>query len=205
VAAVADTLMLTTKCSAGCLHCPFSQTDLPAMHLSPAQLRGYFRASQANLIVISGGETFEHPEIGDLLSELALQAKPFRIATGGHINLLPWAGLIAKLACGNCGFQGVSLGTDALTPRCPNPNLARVWRQNLAWLNEAELPYSITITLGEDLTMGARSAIDQEMMRARPEFLYIRQPGNLEGDVAKWAENLPKYIGTEAIFDHFDE
>jgi MoaA/NifB/PqqE/SkfB family radical SAM enzyme len=179
---IADTLMLSTKCTAGCSHCPFAAPSLPALHLSPAHVLGYFRASRAPLVVLSGGEPFEHPQIGEILEGLRSSTVPFRIATGGHIDLAPWIEALRFLPK---HFQGISLGTDVLTSRVKNAALAPIWRRNLAALREAGIPFSITYTFTEE------PGEEGELETNGAQFLYVRHPAHLETVAREWGAKFP--------------
>jgi len=62
--------MLTTKCSSGCMHCPFSNPGLEKLFLAPATVQKIMSQSSEGLTILSGGEPFEHPEISEILKNL---------------------------------------------------------------------------------------------------------------------------------------
>lgn len=174
-----NTIMVTTRCSAKCGHCPFSSPDLPELFLSREKIIEMLTKSDAALSVISGGEPFEHPDISGILQELTTVSSPFRIATGGFVDFAPYREKLVLLAKSKGGFQGISLGTDVLTQRCPDTHLAAAWRRNLAYLESDDIPYSLTITTGEPVD----SALIEDLPvhgSLKPQFIYLRSasPGD---------------------------
>lgn len=170
-----ETIMLTTKCSAKCSHCSFSNPNLKQLFLSIEQINKILERSASELIVISGGEPFEHPAIETILERLCEEKKPFRIATGGHINFDPWKDKLLKLLEKSKGFKGISIGTDVLTTRVNQPHWIPNWKNNLAFLCQYQIPFSITLTLGTDLTFSWFDLSNwNNFFQRLPEFFYIR-------------------------------
>lgn len=171
---VAETLMITSRCSAGCLPCPFGNGSLEQRYLDVDRVVAKIRATNSSLIVISGGEPLEHPQFMQLAERLhqgAALGKPFRIATGGHQPLAPYLDLISATE----GFRGFSLGTDVLSSICPGPQKhAAVWQENVKLLNERKLPYSITLTVHADMINPESVLREAQKLGARPEFTYLR-------------------------------
>lgn len=179
-----DTLMITSRCSAGCLPCPFATANLPQRFLAADEVVRRLVASQAELVVVTGGEPLEHPHFETILDLLrnktpTTQSAPFRIATGGHI---PLARSIAALQ-GVREFVGFSLGTDVISEACPEREKHTVtWKQNLRALNCAGMPYSLTFTLHgsapiENISQMQKALlplIKASLFGAKPEFIYIR-------------------------------
>lgn len=199
--AVAETLMLTTKCSAGCSHCPFSDPGMPALYLSRERMNAALRSGRPGLMVIAGGEPFEHPEIALILDDLCTHQTAFRIATGGHVDLRTWEKDLKRLASAGGGFQGISLGTDPLTPRCASSALAEQWRRNLRWLESARLPYSITVTLGDKLPPSFLGMLGDELRGTSPEFIFLRHPALLGEEAGRWGAKLRDITRAPLIFD----
>lgn len=197
---VAEPLMLTTQCSAGCSHCPFSDPNLIKMHLPLHALSRWIADARSPLRVISGGEPFEHPEFDRILQMLQEAKTPFRIATGGFVDLKPWAESLSQLRATTPHFVGVSLGTDVLTGRCPKPELATRWKANLALLNDLAIPYSLTFTLGSDISSALLESIRD--LGVRPEFLYFRQVGT---GARAWFERADRdFLGVPVVLDQAD-
>ncbi len=40
---IANTILITTKCSAGCQHCPFSRSDIETLFLKPSTIEKIIR------------------------------------------------------------------------------------------------------------------------------------------------------------------
>jgi hypothetical protein len=91
------------------------------------------------LIVLSGGEPFEHPEIAEILMALNKQKKAFRIATGGFVNLNPWINNL-KILSANGPLQGISMGTDVISSRVNHSNWVPVWKNNIKLFFEYQIP-----------------------------------------------------------------
>ena len=187
---VAQTILATTQCSSGCPHCPFSNPLLPKLHLGREKLRARMENSSAPLIVISGGEVFEHPEVTLFLGDLTTtQSPPFRIATGGGVPLHPWIDPLEKLRFRNSHFEGISLGTDLLLLEMGRPELRKIWEANLKFLASSSLPYSLTWTLSSEMTdeieeetlsasfLQALEILKSLTVRKAPEFHYLRITG----------------------------
>lgn len=202
---IADTLMLTTQCSAGCGHCPFSNPNLIKLHLPLHALSRWIADARSPLRVISGGEPFEHPEFDQVLEVLQEARAPFRIATGGFVDLKPWATALSQLRAATAHFVGISLGTDVLTGRCARPELSTRWRANLSLLTDLSIPYSLTFTLGSDLDSALLESI--RAWGARPELLYFRQVRPRIGSGGKtWLQGANRdFPGLPIILDQFDD
>lgn len=156
------TLMITSRCSAGCRPCPFGQGTLPQRYLGAAEVIAVVNKSTAELVVITGGEPLEHPDFASIVRGLngAIVAQstqpeesggavspgktPFRIATGGHVPLGEFPALLQR----SPRFQGFSVGTDVLTDATPHREaLTRIWQHNIQLLNAQNTRYSLTLTL----------------------------------------------------------
>lgn len=170
-------IMLTTKCSAKCTHCPFSNPNLKELHLPTEMALKAIDNSNHELFVLSGGEPFEYPDLTKLLLCLRGRKKLFRIATGGFIDLTPWIKTIKEtLEC-----TGISIGTDVFFER--SLFFSRdSWQKNVDLLNEHCIPYSITLTILNGQNLSSFQEI-KAMKNLNPEFYYIRLPN----------ENAKKY------------
>lgn len=74
---ITTTIMLTTKCSAKCKHCPFSNLKLEHLFLDLETVQNVLSQSAGKLTILSGGESFEHAEISKILADLYFQTNPF--------------------------------------------------------------------------------------------------------------------------------
>jgi MoaA/NifB/PqqE/SkfB family radical SAM enzyme len=183
--AEAQTLIITSRCSGGCLPCPFGQGKLPQRYLGAAEVIEAVSRSAFPLVVITGGEPLEHPHIENIIAGLKSasdsgQCAPFRIATGGHIQLAP---VLANLR--NCAaFRGVSLGSDVLSRTSIHCEThTPVWTENVRWLNSEKIRYSLTLTLHRsqiehDALAPLRKAAN---LGAQPGFVYLRHYEDLDG------------------------
>jgi organic radical activating enzyme len=169
-----ETLMITSRCSAGCLPCAFGNGTVEHRFLSVPRTLEKIRSSDAPLVVISGGEPFEHPHFAQLVHSLAkghARGKPFRIATGGHRSMAEYLPQLKAIE----GFQGISLGTDVLSRICSNTKAyAHVWHENVRRLNEMQVPYSLTLTLHAAMTDAREVLKIAHRCGAQPEFVYLR-------------------------------
>lgn len=173
--------MLTTKCSGGCFHCPFSDPEIPERHLPLDVAAQLCLQSKAPLTVLSGGEPFEYDALSDLLKILAQsRGAPFRIATGGFIPLGPWATQLQNCA----GFVGVSFGTDVMISKSQNSLIQKIWINNINLLNSMAMPYSLTLTVTQLPIQKSLPGLTSllSLQNVRPEFVYLR-----------WSEHL--YLG----------
>jgi len=168
----AQPLLITTRCSGGCAPCPFASGRLPQKYMTCADVLNHLKASTAPLVVITGGEPFEHPHVEEIITELAQVSTPFRIATGGHIAL---SDSIARLHRSK-GFQGISLGTDVLSDlseHCREHTLT--WKRNIRILEKNKIRYSLSLTLNPDFN--AFDVLQTALnCGAQPEFIYLRIP-----------------------------
>ncbi|MFM6928818.1 MAG: radical SAM protein [Bdellovibrio sp.] len=177
---LAKTLVLTTECSAGCSQCPFSNRNMIKRHLPVKKALQILAESSESLVVVSGGEPFEYVEIHSLLESLEYGVVPFRIATGGHVDLAPFIPKLKKLQA----LQGISLGTDVLTAKVnPDRRLPEVWQKNVYALQKVGIPISITVTVVDD---AAEIQSIYEFIKRhgiRPQFFYIRSHPDFRSEV----------------------
>lgn len=189
-----ETLLITSRCSGGCLPCPFAQSNIPQRFLPAEEVVRKIRNSRAQLVVVTGGEPLEHPQFSEIIERVreshanASQSR-FRIATGGHIPLIRnWIDNLMR----SPGFSGFSVGTDVLSDTCRNriPH-TKVWRENIALLNDMRTRYSLTVTvhdLGESQFVSNEDRNNATFLQvgkylsvalrlgAKPEFVYLRLP-----------------------------
>lgn len=215
-----ETLLITSRCSAGCLPCPFSQRTVPQRYLPAVDVVQRIRNSTAQLVVVTGGEPLEHPRFSEILERVRegnaeASESQFRIATGGHIPLTEeWIVSLMQTPA----FAGISLGTDVLSALCPERDTHReVWKRNVALLNALEANYSLTITCHE-YNVATVNSFDQEgndsaafclglladafHLGAKPEFLYVRVC-SIQADEEKIRASLFRILGPiKIVFDY---
>jgi hypothetical protein len=187
-APLAHTIMSTTICSAGCSHCPFSAPSMDKLSLPVETIAKILAHRAGSLVVLSGGEPFEHPELRSVLKLLACHPGRYRIATGAFVPLAPWREELLCLRRENPGFEGISLGTDVLTSRCRDPKLPIIWKENLRFLTAARLAYSITLTLGDSLDPALVK--EWKAWGANPDFFYVRHRGLGLERIGEWTSAL---------------
>jgi len=185
----AKTIMLTTKCSSGCMHCPFSNPDLEKLFLAPTVIQKIMSQSLETLIVLSGGEPFEHPEISQILINLSKQTTPFRIATGGFVDLGPWISKLKLLSRPSGVLQGISVGTDVLSSRVNHSNWIPVWKNNIRFFFEFQIPYSLTFSVGTDLDFTRLNLWKwADLFDGKPEFIYLRYSN--KNALQEWVQKI---------------
>lgn len=187
-----ETIMLSTICSGGCRHCPFSNLSLEQLNLEVNVIDKIITESLGNLIVLSGGEPFQHPQIKEILELLpSYQNKYFRIATGGFVCLFPWLHKL-KYLCHNGSLLGISIGTDVISSRVAHDEWLPIWQANIKYVAEMEIPYSLTFTLNEDLKFFKINFESWDRNFKKPEFLYLRYPKNF--NLNPWLNDLQRYF-----------
>ena len=181
-------MLITSRCSGGCLPCPFSKKDCPERYLPAEDVVSRLQSSKARLVVITGGEPLEHPQFLEILSRIqpsdfAPSQGRFRIATGGHVPLQESIKKLKK----SIGFAGFSMGTDVLSHACPKRSEhSLIWAKNVEGLNAAALPYSLTLTLHDSKDSQLPFALIRALhplrrasvCGAKPEFIYVRVATN---------------------------
>lgn len=136
------------------------------------------RAS-GKLIVLSGGEPFEHPDISEILSLPFEQTPPFRIATGGFVDLSPWIEKLKYLNRPEGPLQGISIGTDVLSKRVVDSRWVQTWQSNIQLLGKFKIPYSLTFTIGPDLDFLWLHIWNwTDFFEEKPTFIYLRHSRN---------------------------
>lgn len=198
----ANTIMLTTKCSGGCSHCPFSNPDLEKLFLAPNIIETIINQSPGRLAILSGGEPFEHPMISDILTNLGKQTLPFRIATGGFIDLNPWIATLKHLSRIKGGLQGISLGTDVLSTRVTHSNWVPIWKNNIQLFFEFQIPYSLTFSIENDFDVTRLNLWDwADQFNGKPDFIYIRYSNDIL--LQKWmGPVIDSFKGIPIIYDN---
>lgn len=187
--------MLTTKCSAGCSHCPFSDPELDKLFLNRKTIKKILARSNNKLTIFSGGEPFEHPEISKILLDLRKQKIPFRIATGGFVDLAPWLENLKLLVHPFGTLQGISMGTDVLSSRVKHSNWAHTWKNNIHLLYSNNIPYSLTFTAGNDLDFSRLNLWRwPALFKSKPEFIYLRANSIFMKEWNKKIQKTFKYI-----------
>ncbi len=176
-----QTILITTRCSAGCRHCPFSDGALPALDLSINEIKRRMLRLGFGLHVLSGGEPFQHPEIDAIVNFLGSEGSTFsasyRIATGGGIELGSWIRPLTALTSSDSNFAGISVGTDIPLGNTPNRAkdvLNKVWTKNLRTLVKSNIPYSLTITVDRSEEEEANAVRKVSEWIPGAQFLYVR-------------------------------
>jgi hypothetical protein len=175
---IAHTVMLTTRCSAGCAHCPFSNPRLKQLWLSPEAIQKIVEQSSGSLTVLSGGEPFEHPQISTILKDLIKNNSVFRIATGGFVDVFPWINELKALLYPHGRLQGISMGTDVLSSRVNHSNWVHTWKKNLNLFFQYDIPFSLTLTIDEHLDFPWMPLREwPNFFEKTPQFIYLRHFG----------------------------
>lgn len=199
---VANTVMVTTKCSGGCSHCPFSNPSLEKLFLPPETIVKMINQSTKKLVILSGGEPFEHPKILEILNNLFEAAIPFRIATGGFIKLDPWIDKLKALSMQNIAFNGISMGTDVLSDRVNHSDWVSSWERNIHLLIKEQIPFSLTITINAEFQLNRFAFFSwREIFKRLPEFIYLRYSNDCLKYI--WIEKIKGVFGkTPIILDN---
>ncbi len=200
----ATTITLTTKCSGGCRHCPFSMEGLPPLSMEPSVAVKMSKQSNSQLLIFSGGEPFEHPDILILLQSLSLERKSFRIATGGFVDLSCWVETLKHLHFFGA-LQGISIGTDVISSRVNDARWVLPWKRNIQLLIKAKISFSLTITVGNDLVFTHFNLWEWDRRFVKnPEFIYVRYA---DEELAKeWTRQIATtFRGVNVVLDSFAE
>lgn len=152
-------LQITTRCSAGCCHCPYGKAA--PLEIKPLEFKTTFIP-----VIITGGEPFEAAHLWRVVDGLERTGTMYRIATGGHVSLVPFLQrLRTAFLC-----SGVQLGTDVLLSQRSNGRHRTRWLANARALATFNIPYSITYTPAEDVDV-------EELMPylrcTRPSFIHL--------------------------------
>lgn len=195
---IANTIMLTTKCSAKCNHCPFSNPRIEHLFLDVERLQTILSQSEAKLTILSGGEPFEHTEISKILTTLSLQKIPFRIATGGFVDLTPWIDVLKLLSNSfNC-LEGISMGTDVLSSRVNHSRWVPIWVNNIQLFFRFKISYSLTFTLETDVDFFRFDLWKwSNFFKDKPKFIYLRYPEEVL--LKDWIKKINKTFGNIPI------
>jgi pyruvate-formate lyase-activating enzyme len=195
---VAKTVMMTTKCSGGCSHCPFSNPSLEPLFLPTETISRILNQTTEKLAILSGGEPFEHPEIMEILTKTSDAIIPFRIATGGFVPLDPWIEKLQTLSEQNTAFKGISIGTDVLSNRISHSNWVPIWKSNVQLLILAQVPFSLTLTISPEFQLDRFAFFSwKEIFKGMPEFIYVRHSNDGSQDI--WTEKIQVTFGNVPI------
>lgn len=191
--------MITTKCSGGCEHCPFSNPLLEKLFLPPKAIVKILHQTIEKLAILSGGEPFEHPEIDEILTDLSEVTTPFRIATGGFIMLEPWVDKFKSFR--DTAFRGISIGTDVISNRINHSDWVPIWEHNVNLLIQEQIPFSLTFTISSEFQVSRFDIFSwSEIFKGMPEFIYLRHFDEASRDV--WLEKIQTTFGkTPLIID----
>lgn len=87
-------------------------------------------------------------------------------------------------------FTGFSLGTDHLILERNKNSYVRIgWLNNLKFLHEHEVRYSLTVTLGNDFDLFALIKFLKHL-HCRPDFLTIAETEGVSLSEDVWSRNL---------------
>jgi hypothetical protein len=189
-------LQINDGCSATCQHCPYakriaSHQTIPTLI---AEMEGF------DYLVVTGGEPLEHPELTSILNLIDQKEKFFRLATGGHRNLINLIPLLQRLTF----CAGVSLGTDILIPeRNSHTNLAEVWQCNVDYLKVNAISFSFSITLGQDFQLA--HLLKRLSHLPRPAFVMLSEMQGQQIDKKIWHESCTsiKHILGVEVYDGY--
>lgn len=166
---IGNLILISTLCSARCFHCPFGNKK-NEKHLEQEKIIEKINNSHFPLVVLSGGEPFEHPQLKDILKEIRnIKDKIFRLCTGGHIPLKKFFPHLKNMT----NFTGISMGTDILFPQRNDQILSEIFWKNIEDLNNNNIDYSITLTLGNDIKLNTIETI-MTNHPMRPAFILIQ-------------------------------
>lgn len=148
---VYNLIICNNFCKAGCYHCPYSKDGM--VSLDEITSVHYIFDIDSDLVILSGGEPFEleYSALHKYISMCVICKKYFRIATGGHINIKPYLGLLKSILF----FSGLQFGTDVIS-RTRNINAESykdIWKANINDCEQNSIDYSITITLSKDFDL----------------------------------------------------
>ena len=144
-------LQITNTCSAQCTHCPYVGSLFESQEVSFSEIEERIITINSDFILISGGEPLESEYFLNTLMLLDQLKIPYRIATGGHVSIKSFMSYLLNSSY----FLGFSIGTDTISNRNKNRGLYYlVWLNNLDNLIHSKIPFSLTITIGEDLDLG---------------------------------------------------
>lgn len=168
-------LLINSTCSAGCRHCPFGKKkdgkhfELHEVFSQDVDLK------DAKLLILSGGEPLEHPNLNQFIEHCNRLYLPFRIATGGHSPILQHLHQLNE----SKHFTGFSIGTDLIiNERNNNQELRSIWSSNIATLNRLNKKYSITITLCNSLDL-EELILKLLEYQANPSFFLLNEMENI--------------------------
>lgn len=194
----ATTIMLTTKCSAKCKHCPFSNPKLEHLFLDSEKVQNIVSQSVGKLTILSGGEPFEHAEISKILTGLSFQTNPFRIATGGFVDLTPWIEVLKVLSNSHGCLEGISMGTDVLSSRVDHSQWVPMWENNIRLFFQFKVPYSLTFTLDTDVDFFRFDLWKwSNFFQDTPKFIYLRY--QQEALLNEWVKKIKGTFGNIPI------
>ena len=176
-------LQIGEHCSAGCSHCPFTKND---RWFSVDEIVRQAMLNEAGYVTLTGGEPLEHPEIQKVASKLQDLEIPFRLATGGHVDLASY-----KYILENPLFLGISLGTDIVSVRNGSVANKALWKSNLKYIYQRDIPWSLTVTLGEGLEF---SEITSFVGAKLPKFIMINSIEKDETAMEVFKEDLKNNV-----------
>ncbi len=169
-----EIISLTTLCTAGCSHCPYADSNLQKLFLSPSIVSQIANNSSQKLIILTGGEPMLHPKISEVLEGFSDSSIPFRVATGGFVDLRPWVHQFKDLKRKGI-LQGISVGTDVISQRVSSSKWVNIWKSNILLLQENKIPYSLTMTIDSEFKFTWFDVWSWKGFQcSNPDFIYLR-------------------------------
>lgn len=158
-------IIANNKCTANCSHCSFPKR--------PVKIYKNLQKIAATLddyVILSGGEPLEldRQSIKMYIQSCKENKKFYRIATGGHIDILSVDPEIYR----NDYFTGFSIGTDIILDRLNKSYRANycIWKKNIFVLSKFIISYSLTITYKPKLQLEPLFNFKETL---NPEFILI--------------------------------
>lgn len=158
-------IVTNNKCTANCSHCSFSKNPI-----SIYENLKKIATNPDDYVILSGGEPLE---LDNGTLKLYTQSckennKFYRIATGGHIDLLSIDPEIYR----NDYFTGFSMGTDIILDQLNKSYRINycIWKKNIFVLSKFIIAYSLTITYKPNLELKPLLNFTETL---NPEFILI--------------------------------
>lgn len=192
-------ISLTTMCSAGCSHCPYSNPKLAKLYLKQSSIIKIVNLTSEKLIMLTGGEPLQHPEIAEILKHFLNSLTPFRLATGGFIDFKPWINQLEFLYKRHI-LQGISIGTDVISQRVSSAKWVKIWISNIQLLQNHRIPYSLTMTIDPELEFKWLNIWKCKIFKsAKPSFIFLRYLNKQTKNL--WVEKIAKTFDSIPIIE----
>lgn len=195
--------MITTQCSGGCSHCLFASPELKRLNLDSSKVIELAHKTSSGMVIISGGEPFQHPEISKILADFRDSGLMFRVATGGFVDLSAWLEILSLLFREK-RLQGISVGTDVISSRVISGKWDEIWKHNIHLLSINNIPFSFTLTIDYAFNF-ERSAFFEWISQKKysPTFIYLRYQSECLAN--KWMKMIKEVLPNVPILpEHLD-